>query len=154
MGVLFGQSVPYIPTFGAPALSHLLRSKERARTLQAELTPTSSPFCRHFTNSFCEQMKWLRPKKKRSPYGRKRTFFRRAKNFRAHAGKFLCAQKNISVRTKIYFCAHRNFPACARNFFALRKEANFLPQSDSFPCGKSFPFELKKLPLPLRERLL
>ena len=41
---------------------------------------------------------------------------------------------------------------CARNFFALRKEANFLPQSDSFPCGKSFPFELKKLPLPLEER--
>ena len=43
---------------------------------------------------------------------------------------------------------------CARNFFALRKEANFLPQSDSFPCGKSFPFELKKLPLPLEERPL
>lgn len=38
--------------------------------------------------------------------------------------------------------------ACARNFFALRKEANFLPQSDSFPCEKSFPFELKKRPLP------
>jgi len=53
--------------------------------------------------------------------------------------KIPCAQKNIFVRTQ---------------FFALRKEANFLPQSDSFPCGKSFPFELKKRPLPLRERLL
>ena len=68
--------------------------------------------------------------------------------------KIPCAQKNIFVRTKIYFCAHKNFPACARNFFALRKEANFLPQSDSFPCGKSFPFELKKRPLPLEERPL
>ena len=122
MGVLFGQSVPYIPTFGAPALSHLLRSKERARTLQAELTPTSSPFCRHFTNSFCEQMKWLRPKKKRSPYGRKGTFFRRAKNFRAHAGKFLCAQKNISVRTKIYFLPQGNFTLCGRRLIPLHNK--------------------------------
>ena len=52
------------------------------------------------------------------------------------------------------FRAHKKIFSCARNFSALRKEANFLPQSDSFPCGKSFPFELKKLPLPLRERLL
>ena len=119
MGVLFGQSVPYIPAFGAPALSHLLRSKERARTLQAELTPTSSSFCLHFTNSFCEQMKWLRPKKKRSPCGRKKTFFRRAKNFRAHAGKFLCAQKNIFVRTKIYFLPQGNFTLFGRRLIPL-----------------------------------
>ena len=114
MGILSAQSSPYIPAFGAPALSQLRRSKESVRTHQAELPPTSSPFCRHFTNSFCEQMKWLRPKKKRSPYGRKRTFFRRAKNFRAHAGKFLCAQKNIFVRTKIYFLPQGNFTLCGR----------------------------------------
>ena len=36
------------------------------------------------------------------------------------------------MRTEIYFCAHRNFPACARRFFALRKEAFFLPQSNLF----------------------
>ena len=105
MGVLFGQSPPYIPDFGAPALSQLLRSKERARTLQAELPPTSSSFCPHFTNSFCEQMKRLRPKKKRSPCGRKKTFFRRAKNLRAHAGKFLCARKFISFRKEILLSA-------------------------------------------------
>ena len=122
MGVLFGQSVPYIPAFGAPALSHLLRSKERARTHQAELTPTSSPFFRHFTNSFCEQMKRLRPKKKRSPCGRKKTFFRRAKNFRAHAGKFLCAQKNIFVRTKIYFLPQENFTLCGRRLIPLHNK--------------------------------
>ena len=33
------------------------------------------------------------PKEKRALFGRKNAFFRRAKNFRAHAGKFLCAQK-------------------------------------------------------------
>ena len=122
MGILFGQSVPYIPAFGAPALSQLLRSKERAHTLQAELTPTSSSFCPHFTNSFCEQMKWLRPKKKRSPCGRKKTFFRRAKNFHAHAGKFLCAQKNIFVRTKIYFLPQGNFALCGRRLNPLDKK--------------------------------
>ena len=132
MGVLFGQSSPYIPDFGAPALSQLLRSKERARTLQAELPPTSSSFCPHFTNSFCEQMKWLRPKKKRSPCGRKKTFFRRAKNFRAHAGKFLCAQKNIFVRTKIYFLPQGNFALCGRRLIPLhnkqlgRRHKNYL----------------------------
>ena len=110
---------PYIPAFGASALFHLLRSKERARTLQDELTPTSSSFCPHFTNSFCEQMKRLRPKKKRSPCGRKKTFFRRAKNFRAHAGKFLCAQKNIFVRTKIYFLPQGNSTLCGRRLIPL-----------------------------------
>ena len=122
MGVLFGQSPPYIPDFGAPALSQLRRSKESVRTHQAELTPTSSSFYLHFTNSFCEQMKWLRPKKKRSPCGRKKTFFRRAKNFRAHAGKFLCAQKNISVRTKIYFLPQGNFTLCGRRLIPLHNK--------------------------------
>ena len=102
MGVLFGQSPPYIPDFGAPALSQLLRSKERARTLQAELPPTSSSFCPHFTNSFCEQMKWLRPKKKRSPCGRKKTFFRRAKNLRAHENLFPSARKFRPLRKEAY----------------------------------------------------
>ena len=122
MGILSAQSSPYIPAFGAPALSQLLRSKERARTHQAELTPTSSSFCPHFTNSFCKQMKWLRPKKKRSPCGRKKTFFRRAKNFCAHAGKFLCAQKNIFVRTKIYFLPQGNFTLCGRRLIPLRNK--------------------------------
>ena len=152
MGVLFGQSPPYIPDFGAPALSQLLRSKERARTLQAELPPTSSSFCPHFTNSFCEQMKRIRPKKKRSPCGRKKTFFRRAKNFGAHAGKFLCAQKNIFVRTKIYFCAHRNFSACARKFFALRKEAFFLPKGNLFSFEGKGTFLPKKKDFPALEK--
>jgi len=87
MGVLSAQSPPYIPAFGAPALSHLLRSKERARTLQAELTPISSSFYLHFTNSFCEQMKRLRPKKKDRPAEEKR-----------HSS----AGRKISVRTEIY----------------------------------------------------
>ena len=131
-GGFSAQSPPYIPAFGTPALFHLLRSKERARTLQAELTPTSSFFCLHFTNSFCEQMKRLRPKKKRSPCGRKKTFFRRAKNLRAHAGKFLCAQKNIFVRTKIYFLPQGNFALCGRRLIPLynkrlgRRHKNYL----------------------------
>lgn len=137
MGILSAQSPPYIPAFGAPALSQLLRSKERARTLQAELTPTSSSFCPHFTNSFYEQMKRLRPKKKDRPAEEKR-----------HSP----AGRKISVRTQGNFCAHKKIFSCARKFFALRKEANFLPQSDSFPCGKSSHFEQKKLPLPLEER--
>ena len=52
------------------------------------------------------------------------------------------------IRTEIYFCAHRNFPACARKFFALGKEAIFLPEGDLFsfegkgtflPRKKDFP---------------
>ena len=108
MGVLFGQSPPYIPDFGAPALSQLLRSKERARTLQAELPPTSSSFCPHFTNSFCEQMKRLRPKKKDRPAEEKR-----------HSS----AGRKTSVRTKKYFRAHENLFPSARKFHPLRKEA-------------------------------
>ena len=32
---------------------------------------------------------------------------------------------------------HRNFPACARKFFALRKNVFFLPQGDLFFFGRS-----------------
>ena len=98
---------PYIPAFGASALFHLLRSKERARTLQAELTPTSSSFCPHFTNSFCEQMKWLRPKKKDRPAEEKR-----------HSS----AGRKIFVRTQGNFCAHKKIFSCARKFISFRKE--------------------------------
>ena len=108
MGVLFGQSPPYIPDFGAPALSQLLRSKERARTLQAELPPTSSSFCPHFTNSFCEQMKRIRPKKKDRPAEEKR---------HSSAGRKIC------VCTQGNFCAHENLFPSARKFCSLRKEA-------------------------------
>ena len=59
---------------------------------------------------------------KRSPCGRKKTFFRRAKNFRAHAGKFLCAQKNIFVRTKIYFLPQGNFTLCGRRLIPLHNK--------------------------------
>ena len=98
---------PYIPAFGTSALLHLLRSKERARTLQAELTPTSSSFCPHFTNSFCEQMKWLRPKKKDRPAEEKR---------HSSAGRKIC------VRTQGNFCAHKKIFSCARKFISFRKE--------------------------------
>jgi len=73
---------------------------------------------------------------------------RKGQNFLAEENKFPCAQKNISVRTEIYFCAHRNFSACARKFFALGKEAIFLPEGDLFsfegkgtflPRKKDFP---------------
>ena len=109
-----------------PSLIYLLLELQRCPTYYAlrkacvhskpNCPPTSSSFCPHFTNSFCEQMKWLRPKKKDAAAEEKKTFFRRAKNFRAHAGKFLCAQKNIFVRTKIYFLPQGNFTH-------LRKEA-------------------------------
>ena len=47
---------------------------------------------------------------------------RRAKNFRAHAGKFLCAQKNIFVRTKIYFLPQGNFALYGRRLNPLHKK--------------------------------
>ena len=143
MGILSAQSPPYIPAFRAPALSHLLRSKERARTLQAGLTPTSSSFCPHFTNSFCEQMKWLRPKKKRSPCGRKKTFFRRAKNFRAHAGKFLCAQKNIFVRTQFFSSAEGSKFSSAERFLSLREELPLRAKETSLVPPRTPAFELR-----------
>ena len=98
---------PYIPAFGTPALLHLLRSKERARTLQAELPPTSSSFCPHFTNSFCEQMKRLRPKKKDRPAEEKR-----------HSS----AGRKIFVRMKICFCAHRNLSLRIRRLNPLHNK--------------------------------
>ena len=113
MGVLFGQSPPYIPDFGAPALFQLLRSKERARTLQAELPPTSSSFCPHFTNSFYEQMKRIRPKKKDRP---------------AEECLFSSAGRKICVRTQGNFCAHKKIFSCARKFISFRKE--ILPSAE------------------------
>ena len=53
---------------------------------------------------------------------KKKTFFHRAKNFRAHAGKFLCAQKNIFVRTKIYFLPQGNFTLCERRLIPLNNK--------------------------------
>ncbi len=72
------------------------------------------------------------------------------------------------MRTKIFFCAHRNFPACARKFFALRKKAFFLLQGDLFFFGRkaiflreegNFPADEEKLSslgkfLALRKALL
>ena len=122
MGVLFGQSVPYIPAFGAPALSHLLRSKESVRTLQAELPPTSSSFCPHFTNSFCEQMKRLRPKKKDRPAEEKRHSSAGRKISVRTQGNFCAHKKNIFVRTKIYFLPQGNFTLCGRRLIPLHNK--------------------------------
>ena len=123
---------PYIPAFGAPALSQLRRSKESVRTHQAELTPTSSSFCLHFTNSFCEQMKWLRPKKKRSPCGRKKDILPQGKKFPCARREISVRTKNIFVRTKIYFLPQGNFTLCGRRLNPLhnkrlgRRHKNYL----------------------------
>ena len=52
---------------------------------------------------------------------------RRAKNFYTHGEKFLCARKFISVRTKKYFRAHRNFLASAGRFPCVGMRSRLWP---------------------------
>ena len=49
----------------------------------------------------------------------------KAKNFRAHGDKFLCAQKNIFVRTEISLPAEEKNGAFGRRKISFRKEENF-----------------------------
>ena len=121
MGILSAQSSPYIPAFGAPALSQLRRSKESVHTHQAKLTPTSSSFYLHFTNSFCEQMKRLRPKKKDRPAEEKR-----------HSP----AGRKISVRTQGNFCAHKKIFSCARKFISFYNAENEMRRFSQTNCSK------------------
>ena len=56
------------------------------------------------------------------------------------------------MRTEIYFCAHRNFSAGARKFFALRKGAFFLPKSALFSFGRREVFPPQKIDFPPKEK--
>ncbi len=49
----------------------------------------------------------------------------KVKNFHAHGDKFLCAQKNIFVRTEISLLAEEKIGAFGRRKISFRKEENF-----------------------------
>ena len=59
----------------------------------------------------------------RSP--RRRISVRVASNFRAHGNLFLCAQKNISMRTKILRLPHSALTPCPQGIIFLASQPNF-----------------------------
>ena len=59
----------------------------------------------------------------RSP--RHRLSVRMASNFRAHGNLFLCAQKDISVRTKISRLPHSALTPCLEDIIFLASQPNF-----------------------------
>ena len=84
-------------------------------------------------------------------FGWQKSPFRKAKNFCAHENKFSHMRKYFFLYTEINFLIYGNFLPSARKFFALRKEAFFLPKSALFSFGRReiFPpaeidFSLKK----------
>lgn len=50
---------------------------------------------------------------------------------------FASRSRPYCVGDQVSLCGGRNFPACARKFFALRKNVFFLPQGDLFFFGRS-----------------
>lgn len=85
-------------------------------------------------------------------FGWQKSSFRKAKNFCAHENKFLHMRKNIFVYAKINFLIYGNFIPSARKFFALRKEAFFLPKSALFPFEGKDVFLPTKIDFPPKEK--
>ena len=80
-------------------------------------------------------------------FGGQKRSFRKAKNFCAHENKFPHMRKYFFVYTEINFLICGNFLPSARKFFALRKEAFFLPKSALFSCPGKLIFLRRKNPL-------
>ena len=66
----------------------------------------------------------------RSP--RHRLSVRMASNFRAHGNLFLCAQKDISVRTKISRLPHSALTPCPEDIIFLASQPNFRAEGREF----------------------
>ena len=100
------------PSVGCPCIP---RSGEPwgDRGVSASLVTSALPLTRGFSLVFSA----------RSP--RHRISVRMAGNFRAHGNLFLCAQKNISMRTKIPRLSHSVMIPCPEGIIYLASQPNF-----------------------------
>jgi len=73
------------------------------------------------------------------PHGAKFPFGRRL-DFLPQENLFPCGRKNISLRKKIFFCAHENFAPSAEPFFSLGKKGNSEGESAFFWKGEGADF--------------
>ena len=90
------------------------------RDVSASLVTLVLPLTRGFLPAFSA----------RSP--RHRLSVRMAPNFRAHGNLFLCAQKNISMRTKISCLPHSALMPCLKDIIFLASQPNFRAEGRGF----------------------
>ena len=107
--------------------SRIPRSGERwgDRAVSVSLVTLVLPLTRGFSLVFSA----------RSP--RHRLSVRRASNFRAHGNLFLCAQKNISLRTKISRLPRSALTPCPQDIIFLASQPNFRAEGRGFLWAKN-----------------